>query len=217
MIEQTIAACMHGRYLVVQPAVAGPAPLLVGFHGYAETAENQLERLRTISAAQNWRIVSVQGLHTFYRGRTEEIAASWMTRQQRELMIADNIAYVASVVEAVDREWPIRSALVFAGFSQGAAMAFRAAASSPFVSGVISAGGDVPPELGVEVLSRIRKALIVRGARDEWYTAEKLADDARRLREANVDVQTIEVDGGHEWLDESSQAASAFLERFSAG
>lgn len=216
MIERTIAASVHGRYLIAPPAAPGPAPLLVGLHGYAETAEIQLDRLRMISAPEQWLIVSVQGLHTFYRGRSQDVVASWMTHQQRELMISDNIAYVTSLVDTVAREWPLRSALVFAGFSQGVGMAFRAAAgSSRPVDGVITVGGDVPPELSAADLSRTRSALVGRGSRDDWYTPEKFADDVERLRQARVDVRAIEFDGGHEWSEEFAREASSFLETFS--
>ena len=47
-----------------------------------------------------------------------------MTRQDREAAIADNIDYVDRVVAATRTA---AEPLVFAGFSQGVAMAFRAA------------------------------------------------------------------------------------------
>src|SRR4029077_7493688 len=125
MIERTIATTTHGRYLVEPPSAAGAAPLLVGFHGYGETAEAQLDRLRAIPGAERWLIVSIQGLHRFYERRTNEVIASWMTRQDREAAIADNLTYVAGVMNAVTREWPDATRLVFAGFSQGVAMTFR--------------------------------------------------------------------------------------------
>src|SRR4029077_16456914 len=132
-------------YLVATPASAGPAPIVVGFHGSAEGAKAQLERLRAIPCAEGWLLVSGQRLHRFYQRRMNEVVAGWMTRQDRELAIADNLAYVAAVTEATVHEWPGASRLVLAGFSQGVAMAYRAAAVAR-VDGVIAVGGDVPPE-----------------------------------------------------------------------
>ena len=214
MIERTIATSTHGRYLV-EPAEAGdPAPLLVGFHGYAEAAETQLERLRSIPGSQGWLLVSVQGLHRFYRRRSGDVVAGWMTRQDRELAIADNHAFIAAIVDEVAQHWPVAHALVFAGFSQGVAMAFRAACSSQrSVSGVIALGGDVPPEVDRAALARTRAALLGRGQRDEWYSADLFATDAVRLREAGVDVEPVVLDGGHEWTPAFSAAAGAFLKR----
>jgi uncharacterized protein len=81
----------------------------VRYHGETariETAEEEMARLQTIPGIDRWAIASVQGLHTFYRRRTNEIVASWMTRQNRELAIADNIAYVSSVVGRLSKEPP---------------------------------------------------------------------------------------------------------------
>jgi predicted esterase len=214
MITRTIAASTHGRYLVVPPAGSEPAPMLVGFHGYAELADAALGRMQTIPNAGGWLLVAIQGLNRFYRGRTEDVVANWMTSQDRELAIADNAAYVSAVVDAVGREWRTRDAVVFTGFSQGVAMAFRAACESPRPpAGIVSLGGDVPPELDRAALGRIPAALLGRGVRDEWYTSEKFAADEARLRTAGVDVTRITVDAAHEWTPEFSAAAAAFLTR----
>jgi predicted esterase len=215
VIERTIATSTHGRYVVAPSSVAGPSPLLVGFHGYAESAEMHLERLRAIPGADRWLIVSVQGLHSFYRGRSQDVVASWMTRQDRELAIVDNVSYVASVVDHVSREWAAGQPLIFAGFSQGVATTFRAAAAATRgVSGVVALGSDVPPELDRPALARIPAALIGRGANDEWYSPAKFAEDLQRLTAAGVDVRPIEFDGGHEWSADFNRAAGEFLRRW---
>jgi predicted esterase len=218
VIERSIAVMAHGRYLVVPPASLGPAPVVVGFHGYAEGAEAQLERLRAIPGAERWRLVSIQGLHRFYQRRTNEVVAGWMTKQNRELAIADNLAYVAGVIEAIDREWPGAARVVLAGFSQGVAMAFRAAAAAARpVDGVIAVGGDVPPELDAAALAHIPSALVCRGARDELYAAATFDNDVRRLREAGAEVRPVLFEGAHEWSDEVVRAASLFLHDQFAG
>ena len=225
MIVRTIAAATHGRYLVVPPTDPLPDPggpayghtaprLLVGFHGYAEPAAAAMERLQSIAGSGEWLLVAIQGLNRFYRGRSQDVVAGWMTREDRELAIADNIAYVSNVLDAVAREWGGEERLVFVSFSQGAAMAYRAAcASVRRVSGVITLGGDVPPELDRAALGRIPAVLIGRGSRDEWYAAPKLEQDAQRLREAGVEVSAIPLDAGHEWTTAFADAAGAFLKR----
>ena len=188
--------------------------MLVGFHGYAEDAGAQLERLRAIPESTRWLCVSIQGLHRFYQRRTDRVVASWMTRQDRELAIADNIAYVAKCIDAVAAEWPTITpppAIVFAGFSQGVGMAFRAAVNTTCCAGVIAAGGDIPPELTPDALKRVKAVLIARGTSDDPYPKEKFADDQRRLRDCAVSVRTLEFNGGHEWSGEVVAAASDFL------
>ena len=212
MIERRIAVNTHGRYLVVPPAEDAPAGLLVGFHGYAEGAESQLERLRAIPGSNRWRLVAIQGLHRFYQRRTNQVIASWMTRQDRDLAIADNLAYVEAVLDEVSRESMHLPRLVFAGFSQGVAMAFRAAcATTRPVDGVIAVGGDVPPEIDAAALAHVRTALVCRGTRDEWYTDEKFQQDVARIRQAGAAVHPVAFDAGHEWSAAVLEAASPFL------
>jgi predicted esterase len=209
--EHAIAARTHGRYLVC-PGEDSAAPMLLGFHGYAETAEDELRRLQTIPGIERWTVVSIQGLHQFYRRSTNEVVANWMTRQNRELAINDNIAYVQDVVNALSHFTPAR--LVVTGFSQGVAMAFRAAATlSQPVAAVIACGGDIPPELEPSALARIPTVLIGRGVRDEWYTAEKQAADGERLRAVGVAVQRVVINAGHEWTEKFSEMVSEFLKK----
>jgi predicted esterase len=210
--ERIIAATVHGLYLTVPPATPGPAPILVGFHGYAEDAEAQIERLRAIPESSRWLSVSIQALHRFYQRRTNRVVASWMTSQDRERAIADNVAYVATCIDAVADEWPTIPKVVFAGFSQGVAMAYRAAVNATRgVAGVVAVGGDIPPELTPGALQRLPAALIARGKSDDWYTKEKFADDERRLRDCSVSVRALDFNAGHEWSSEVVAAASDFL------
>jgi predicted esterase len=212
MTEGIVETKVHGRYLAIPPAMPGPAPVIVGFHGYAEDAEAQLERLRAIQESSRWLTVSIQALHPFYERRTNRVVANWMTRQNREIAIADNIAYVAASLDAVSAKWPTIPSIVFAGFSQGVAMAFRAAASSAReVAGVIAVGGDVPPELQPAALRRISRTLIARGTADTLYTKEQFHADKSRLRQACVPVRVLELNSGHEWPAAVNQAASDFL------
>ena len=204
---------MHGRYLVQPPGGPLPAPMLVGFHGYGESAEEMVDRLRSIEGADRWLIVSIQALNRFYHRRTNAVIAGWMTRQDRELAIADNLEYVGAVVDSVAQEWKSVPPVVFAGFSQGVAMAFRAAAALRHDScAVVAAGGDVPPELDPESLRRIGAVLLCHGRGDEWYTRDKWEADLNRLRHAGVRTEPVEFGGGHEWSADVRHAAADFLE-----
>ena len=213
MVEATIRnvrVTTHGRYLL-RPG--DTSRVVVGFHGYAEPADLQLDRLLAIPAADSWTLVSVQGLHRFYRRQSDEVVASWMTRQDRELAIADNIDYVAAVVEAVTRD-AANGVIVFAGFSQGVAMAFRSACVGPHApTAVVACGGDVPPELEAGALRRIPHVLIGRGRADRRYPDVAHERDVARLRAASVDVDGPLFDGGHEWSPSFGLLASMFLER----
>jgi predicted esterase len=211
--ERTIATTTHGRYVIDIAAGDGPRPLLVGFHGYAEQAALQLERLRAVRGDRRWSLVAVQALHRFYRnGSNDQVAASWMTREDRELAVADNVAYIDAVLREVARDCHEISAVVFAGFSQGASMAYRAAALGTIAAaGVIALGGDIPPELPQETLARIPRALIGWGTGDRFYVAAMRQADEDRLRQAGVEVTVAPLDAGHKWTDDFSEAVSEWL------
>lgn len=210
--ERDIAALVHGRYLLDIPADPAGAPLLVGFHGYGENAERHLEELQRLRGASRWVLCAVQALHPFYN-RSNEVIASWMTRLQREQAVLDNIRYAASVVAEVKRELPVSERLAFLGFSQGAAMAYRSAASSGHAClGVVVLGGDVPPELERLDLAHFPPVLLGRGKSEEWYDAAKMEHDVELLRGKGVDVRPCLFEGGHEWTNEFRAAAGRFLE-----
>ena len=212
-ITRTIETGVHGRYLVRVPDTTGPWPALFSFHGYGEDAATNMAALRRIPDVSGWLLVAVQALHPFYT-KSERVVASWMTRQDRELAIADNLAYVTAVVEAVRREFET-SAIAFAGFSQGGAMAYRAAASRAAAkapaAGVIILAADVPPDVAAP--GSLSSVFIGRGRADAWYTGEKMAADLERLAQVAADVETCVFDGGHEWTDEFAAAAGVFLNR----
>jgi predicted esterase len=197
-----VAATVHGRFLH-EPR--DPTRLLVGFHGYAENATIHMTELQQIPGAEEWSVAAVQALHPFY-ARNEGIAASWLTVQDRELHIPDNIEYVRRVIAAL----PIPETLIFLGFSQGVAMAFRAAADFAWrCQGIIALGGDVPPDVAQEAV-QLPPVLLARGKADDWYTDEKFEKDLKFLRGVTK-VTTCVFDGGHQWGDEFREAAGAFL------
>lgn len=206
-----IATLVHGRFLVEAPADPQGCPLLVGFHGYGESAEKHLDELRKIPGANQWVLCAVQALHPFYN-RTGEVIASWMTRQDRELCIADNIRYVAGVVDELKRTLPVGDRLVFLGFSQGAAMAYRAAAGSGHrCHGVVVLGGDVPPEVDQRDLTGFPPVLLGRGSSEEWYDAAKMEHDVELLRRKGIDIRPVVFTGGHEWTNEFRASTGEFL------
>ncbi|MDY7094881.1 MAG: phospholipase [Acidobacteriota bacterium] len=210
--EHWLPATTHGRYLLEVPEGPGPFPLLMGFHGYGEAAEDLLAELRRIPGAEGWALCVVEALHRFYNRRQQTVVASWMTRRGRDQGIRDNIAYVGAVAARVREAVPVTGATVFAGFSQGGAMACRAAAllECP-CGGLILLGSDVPRELPGEGLRRAAPVLLGRGDRDSWYTEEKMAADLRLLESLGVEAEEQVFAGGHEWTDAFRNACAAYL------
>jgi predicted esterase len=211
---RTIAVKTHGRYLMVPPgrrAKHAVARLLVGFHGYGERAEIMMERLQAIDLAGAWWKVSVQALNRFYTRGDREVVASWMTREDRELAIEDNLEYVRAVVHEIGKDMSMSPQdIVYVGYSQGAATAWRSAIFGPAARGLIVYGGDVPPDVMSGPLDASPPVLLGRGREDGVYTAEQFARD-RAVVAGKVAVTACEVAGGHEWPPAFTEAAARFL------
>ena len=213
MTAHTIEVKFHGRFLRED---RGGDRFLVGFHGYGETAEVHLAELHKIVGISDWSLVAIQALNRFYT-REQSIVANWMTSQDRELAIDDNLAYVRAVLEtcgAAGSQPAVasgglrarRSTFVFLGFSQGAAMAARAASAIP-CSGLIMLCGDIPPDVN----GPLPPALLSRGTRDDWYNEAKFKKDLKFLKDNAQAVTPLVFDGGHEWSDAFREAVSEFL------
>jgi predicted esterase len=204
---------VHGRYLVRPPA-SRPADLwLVGFHGQGQTADSFFEAaLDRVPTGPAWLVVSVQALNRHYIGRARTIGATWMTAQDRELAIADNVAWVDRALDLVEDEFGTPREVVFGGFSQGVAMAYRVALlGRRDCAAVIACCGDVPPELLAEAPRAWPPVLAATGKGDTWYTPARLASDADALAARGCDVRTLVFDGGHEWPDALGDAAGRLL------
>ena len=205
-----VPTLVHGR--IVLEAPPEPTALLVGFHGYAQTGEDALAFLRPLALGKSWAIAGPQALHPFYRPRDQAVVAGWMTRQDRELALADNVAYTARALAELRARLPTAGKLAIVGFSQGVAMAYRAAAFAQRpCDGVIALAADVPPDVA-PLAASLPKVLIGRGTRDEWYTGEKAAKDRDVLEQAGVTVIEHVFDGGHEWAPEFIAKCSAFID-----
>jgi predicted esterase len=208
---QTIATTTHGRYLVRPPDGAPARVAVVGFHGYGQRAQHLLDELQALPGAAALLLVSVQGLHRFYERATQQVVAHWMTSEDRELAIADNVAYVSAVVDAVAAAHPF-DRLVFVGFSQGASMASRAAAhAGDRCHGLIMLGGDIAPEV-LASGARLPRTIIGRGTTDAFYSARQFTADSEALEERGALGAAVEFNGGHEFSATFRAAAGALIQ-----
>jgi len=208
----TLEASVHGRYLIRPASDGEAAPLLVGFHGYGENAERLYEAMIEIPGLTAWHVAVVQALHPFYNTRTGEVVASWMTKLDRELAIVDNVRYVGEALTDMRNRVSVAGPTVYLGFSQGTAMAYRAAAASVGdCEALVALAGDVPAEIGAGSTPGLR-VLLGRGKADTWYDEAKMETDLARLRSMGAEAETCVFDGGHEWTPTFRRACKEFLD-----
>lgn len=206
-----VPARAHGRVVVREAGFDGRrSRLLLAFHGYGQRAESMFELLDGVPDIERWTIASIQALHPFY-AKGGEVVASWMTKEDRELAIAENVEYVDDATVALQRERRA-DVIVCVGFSQGGAMAWRAAVlGRRQADGIVSLAADIPPELKDVPAERFPVALVAGGTRDEWYTEDKMSADLRLLEEKGAPHGSLRFEGGHEWTDAFRRELGKFL------
>lgn len=214
-LYRNIETPTHGRSLIAPASSLSPAGTIMAFHGYAQSADWMLTMLRDIPQINHtWHLCALQGLHRFYQPKSGEIVASWMTSQDREWMIEDNVVYVGRTMVDFKSciEQPGRH-LIFLGFSQGAAMAWRAAARYlKSTRAVVAAGGDIPPDVHVGVFADWQGGILVaRGRHDRIYSAPRLQNDTEKLEGLESKVELAEYNGSHELNADFGRILQRFL------
>jgi len=207
-----ISTEVHGSYIIQESKKSKPSPLLIGFHGYGETGEDQMKLLQKFPGIEDWTVCSIQALHPFYNTRAK-IGYSWMTSQNRELHIKDNVEYVISVIFEIKNSHQVNDTIVYHGFSQGTAMACRAALLGKFISsGVILLGGDIPPEF--DQVDKMNRLLLARGKRDKFYSSVRWKNDVKQAQKSEVEFYICEFNGGHGGHKDYFKAVGEFLKHY---
>lgn len=148
-------------------------------------------------------IVAPEALSRFYTtGDFTRVGASWMTREDREHEIDDQIAYMDALVEQVRKDRrPARSINVLA-FSQGVSVQCRWAMMGAVVPDrLVIWSGKMPPELDVRRMGQRWKTTridLVHGEADDVVKEDALKDNEAMLRAAGLKFATHRFPGGHD-------------------
>jgi dienelactone hydrolase len=194
--------------VLVQGDLRTAPTLWILLHGYAQRAEEMLASCAALQGLSS-ALVAPEALSRFYRrGPSGPVGASWMTREERAVEIADYVAYLERVAAWIDRQRSSApSRRVVLGFSQGAATAWRwleQGASTHDV--VVGWGGGFPPDFRAEdARARSPRAAwwSVRGRGDTYHTSEWLERDRAASRAAGRMLHALEFDGGHEMTEQA--------------
>jgi len=178
-------------------------------HGHAQLAARFLARFTPLEREDRL-FVAPEALSRFYLGAHNEvhrpdtpIGATWMTREDREAEIEDQVRYLdllhADIFARVERE---RVKLWVLGFSQGVATVTRWLARDGVTADrVVLWAGMIPPELGVggaRALTARGPVTMVVGSSDEFATPKVVAAQQAKLSELGVAYTKIGFEGGHD-------------------
>jgi predicted esterase len=182
----------------------GARELWVVCHGYAQLARYFLRAFTAIDDGSRF-IVAPEALNRYYHetapGRhapDARVAATWMTREDREHEIADYVAYLDALHERLTRD-VAPAVTVVLGFSQGAATVSRwAARGAAHLHHVVLWGSSLAHELEpAPGLLRGAGLTIAIGAADPQIPPGRVDVEDRRIRDAGIDYTLVRYDGGH--------------------
>lgn len=195
------------RYYVVGQPNNATRDLWVACHGYGQLAESFAHALEPLSG-EGRVVVAPEALSRFYlaeplRPSTPDtpIGAAWMTRADRLSEIADYVAYLDALVEAMRAELPRDVRVSALGFSQGVATVCRWAALGRtrlarlvFWAGKIA--DDLPADRGDRVFHGA-SIVMVGGKTDSLLTPKVVLGERRKLEALGLSVEFLDFDGGH--------------------
>jgi predicted esterase len=186
-------------------------------HGYGQLARDFVAIFAPVAGPER-AIVAPEALSRYYldntRGgshATSPVGATWMTREDRDSEIADQVSYLDSLRDAVASKAAPGATLTVLGFSQGVATVCRwldHGQTRP--DRLVCWGGAIPDDVRLGEDSPIRGPALwlVVGSRDIYATPERVAHQESVLRAAGMPFARLAFDGGHR-LDDATMVRLA--------
>jgi predicted esterase len=216
--ERTLDARVKLYYDLHAPARV-PVPLLVALHGYGSSKSHMMREAKQ-HAPEGFAVAALQGPHQHLKeprrkGDPLRYGFGWLTNFHPEDSIAMHQRAVLDLIDALVSEGvALRERVFLLGFSQSCALNYRFAFTHTRVlRGVVGICGGLPGDWETSDAYGETDAAILHlsGTRDEFYTPERVADYAERLRTRARDVETRAYDAAHDFAPEMRPDVRAWL------
>ncbi len=199
MEEHHITVPRTARYHTLGDARTAKA-LWIVLHGYGHLARYFLRSFEGLE--HDLFIAAPEGLSRYYTDDEHtRVGATWMTREDREHEIADQVSYLDRLAEELLRECAPGTPLNVLGFSQGVATACRwSCLGKAHAQHAILWGGSLPPDLSPSTLAARMSTTslhLVHGTKDTLVTEEVVAASEAKLRAAGIAHDSHRFDGAH--------------------
>lgn len=124
-MQKTINLTLTASYETYGTLTKSTETIIVAFHGYGQLAKYFIRKFDFLDKSKYY-VIAPQGLSKFYLKNHTRVGASWMTKEDRELDLKNQLHYVQTVFETETKniDWSTKK-LVVLGFSQGTATASR--------------------------------------------------------------------------------------------
>lgn len=169
--------------------------LLIVLHGYGQLAEFFIRKFKDLN--EDFLVVAPEGMHRFYlNGTSGRVGASWMTKEDRESDITDNLNWLTQLYDEITEQKTFKKTILL-GFSQGGASAARWYYSNKVHFDQLILWASVfPPDLEKPQIKSKSNNYFVIGADDEFYNAE--AQKAEIEFYKTIGYETLLFSGKHD-------------------
>ncbi len=170
-------------------------------HGYGQLARYFLNKFEGIE--KDLIVVAPEGLSRFYLDAAHQrVGATWMTREDREHEIADQIEFLDSLASSVKLNVAPDVKTGVLGFSQGVATACRWAVSGRTgLDRMVLWSGSFPPEIDQHIMrARLSRTHVdvIHGTKDALVPRAIAEQTVTRLSAAQVAHTLHQFEGGHD-------------------
>ena len=196
--ETTFQTPRTARYFSRQTDPNSIENVWILFHGYGQSAYHFLLNFDDFNPEKSL-ILAPEGLSKFYlKGFDGRVGASWMTKENREFEIQDQLHLVDNLLAEIDPNGDKKLNLL--GFSQGAAVACRwYQYTTRKVENLILWGAGLPIETDAKMAQKYNECntTLVLGDEDEFIKQERLVQYFQTLEDLNFSHNVITYKGGH--------------------
>lgn len=149
--------------------------VLYVLHGYGQLARYFIRKFEQLG--NDLLIVAPEGMHRFYlKGSSGRVGASWMTKEDRNTDIQDNLNWLSSLDQHLSKEFTFTRRIIL-GFSQGGATAARWFFNNQSIADSLIIWASVfPPDLDMKEWikqSDQKENFFILGTEDEFYTKDE--------------------------------------------
>jgi phospholipase/carboxylesterase len=195
--------CYYDLYI---PDGDRPKPLIIAMHGYGGDKSSMMRLVRRINE-HDYVIAALQGPHQHMVMPTEEspklgFGFGWLSNFKPEESVALHHRLVLDILETIDNSGSADTDRVFLlGFSQAVGINFRFAFThGNLIRGVVAICGGIPGDWDSDNKYESGKidVLYIATERDNYYTPERMRQNAESLRRRARSVELRFFDAEHE-------------------
>ena len=202
MIKKTFQIEKKARYFQLGNPGNDTSIVWVVLHGYGMLSEFFIQKFKKLEN-KNTLILAPEALNRFYIDTNYgRVGASWMTKDERQDDIKENIKYLNSLMDQIIKEiGHNRFKINVLGFSQGGATACRWLFKSGLkFENLIMWAGDIPKDTLTEE-NRLKwsnmNTHLVMGKKDELINEEMKAKFLKLVTDYKLDYKLTLYDGDH--------------------